>query len=716
MTTDFDTAKSEHDRLTAEINHHRALYYNEEAPELSDADYDLLEQQLRQLEALYPQLMTADSPTETVGAPVSAKFAPVQHGIPMLSLDNAFSAEDITDFVSRIRRFLKLDPLEIIHFAAEPKIDGVSCSILYVNGELVRAATRGDGRTGEDITENVKTIKDIPPRLVGARRELPDLIEIRGEVYFPLEAFAAMNAAAAEAGGKVFANPRNATSGALRQLDAKITASRPLRFFAYTWGEVGVLGEGAIGETGMGGGYVDTPELFFSSQSEALQKFRDWGFSVNPRSIRVSNAEGLLEVYESLQKDRSELGYDIDGVVYKVDRLDYQRRLGFVSRSPRWAIAHKFPAQQALTHLQAIDIQVGRIGTLTPVARLAPVTVGGVVVSNVTLHNADEIARKDIRIGDLVRVQRAGDVIPQIVGVELSERPADAVPYDFPTICPCPLKTEVVREVNAKGEEGVARRCSGEHACPHQLVEYLKHVVSRRVLDIEGLGEKQLLKFYEDGLISEPADIFKLEARDAVSLKKLKDREGMGDLSVKNLFKAIEDRRDISLERFIAALGIKHIGDTTAKLLARAYGSEPAFRAAMTAAVADEPGARAAIIEQDQIGPSVAEALMAYFSNDHEVGIYERFLAELRVKDAEAVATGSSVSGKTVVFTGALERMTRDEAKAQAERLGAKVAGSVSAKTHIVVAGPGAGSKLKKAEELGVAVMTEDEWLSMIGV
>ncbi|OYW79715.1 MAG: DNA ligase (NAD(+)) LigA, partial [Asticcacaulis sp. 32-58-5] len=412
MTTDFDTAKSEHARLTAEINHHRALYYNEEAPELSDADYDLLEQQLRQLEALYPQLVTVDSPTETVGAPASAKFAPVQHGIPMLSLDNAFSAEDITDFVGRIRRFLKLDPLETIHFAAEPKIDGVSCSILYVNGELVRAATRGDGRLGEDITENVKTIRDIPHKLTGAGH--PDRIEVRGEVYFPLEAFAAMNATAAEAGAKVFANPRNAASGALRQLDAQITASRPLHFFAYAWGE------------------TSDPE-FVATQSEALQKFRDWGFNVNPYSIRVSNAEGLLEVYDSLQKDRSELGYDIDGVVYKVDRLDYQRRLGFVSRSPRWAIAHKFPAQQALTHLQAIDIQVGRIGTLTPVARLAPVTVGGVVVSNVTLHNADEIARKDIRIGDLVRVQRAGDVIPQIVGVELSERPADAVVYEFPT-------------------------------------------------------------------------------------------------------------------------------------------------------------------------------------------------------------------------------------------------------------------------------------------
>ncbi len=689
-----DEAINRRNELVELISYHRDLYYNKEAPEISDADYDALESELKQIETQFPTLRSATSPTRTTGAQVVSKFSTVEHAVPMLSLDNAFLPDHIFDFERKIRKFLRLPEHELVAYTAEPKIDGVSCSLLYVNGKLILGATRGDGRTGEDITDNVKTISGIPHQLNGS--DFPERIEIRGEVYFPLAKFVEMNDEAREKNSKVFANPRNAASGALRQLNSQVTAQRPLRFFAYTWG------------------YTTDPD-FVKTQYEALEKFKEWGFVVNPVSVRVNGAENLLKVYDVLTLDRSELGYDIDGVVYKVDRLDYQRRLGFVSRSPRWAIAHKFPAQQALTHLQAIDIQVGRIGTLTPVARLAPVTVGGVVVSNVTLHNADEIARKDIRIGDLVRVQRAGDVIPQIVGVELSERPADAVSYDFPTICPCPLKTEVVREVNAKGEEGVARRCSGEHACPHQRVEYLKHVVSRRVLDIEGLGEKQLLKFYEDGLISEPADIFKLEARDAVSLKKLKDREGMGDLSVKNLFKAIEDRRDISLERFIAALGIKHIGDTTAKLLARAYGSEPAFRAAMTAAVMDEPGARGAIIEQDQIGPSVADALVAYFSNDHEVGIYERFLDELRVKEAEAVATGSSVSGKTVVFTGALERMTRDEAKAQAERLGAKVAGSVSAKTHIVVAGPGAGSKLKKAEELGVTVMTEDEWLAMIG-
>lgn len=696
MTTHApDTAQARHAQLSAEIKRHRDLYYNQEAPELSDAEYDALEQELRALEAQYPDLHTVDSPTEQVGAEISSKFAPVQHGVPMLSLDNAFAPEDVADFEKSIRRFLRLPPEEPLAFAAEPKIDGLSCSLLYVNGKLVRAATRGDGRTGEDITENVRTIKDVPHVLSGAGH--PERIEIRGEVYYPLADFAAMNARAAEEGGKVFANPRNAASGALRQLDATITASRPLRFFAYTWGEVSDPG-------------------FVSTQTEALAKFREWGFQVNPRSATTENSDGLLEIYEAIQRDRSGLGYDIDGVVYKVDRLDYQRRLGFVSRSPRWAIAHKFPAEQALTHLKAIDIQVGRIGTLTPVARLEPVNVGGVVVSNVTLHNADEIARKDIRIGDLVRVQRAGDVIPQIVGVELSERPDGTEPYAFPTVCPCPLKTAVVRELNLKGEEGVARRCTGEHACPHQRVEYLKYVVSRKVLDIEGLGEKQLQKFSEEGLIREPADIFTLEARDKTSLTPLRNREGMGETSARNLFKAIEDRRQLPLDRFIAALGVKGVGETTARLLARAYHSESAFRDAMTALAAGDEEVKAALDNMDQVGPSLVAALIEFFSNDHNVGIYQRFVAQLSVQDAEAVAGDSAVSGKTVVFTGTLEKMTRDEAKAQAERLGAKVAGSVSAKTHIVVAGPGAGSKLKKAAELDVQVMTEDEWLAFIGV
>ncbi|MFT3996237.1 MAG: NAD-dependent DNA ligase LigA, partial [Asticcacaulis sp.] len=700
MTTHApETARTRHEQLSNEIKHHRDLYYNQEAPELSDADYDALERELRQLEADYPDLHTVDSPTEQVGAEISSKFAPVQHGVPMLSLDNAFAPEDVADFEKSIRRFLKLPPEEPLAFAAEPKIDGLSCSLLYVNGKLVRAATRGDGRTGEDITENVRTIRGVPHELSGSG--WPERIEIRGEVYYPLAEFAAMNARSAEEGGKVFANPRNAASGALRQLDASVTASRPLRFFAYTWG---AFSGGEVSDAG-----------FAATQSEALDLFRQWGFQVNPRSARTENSDGLLKIYEDIQRDRSGLGYDIDGVVYKVDRLDYQRRLGFVSRSPRWAIAHKFPAEQALTHLKAIDIQVGRIGTLTPVARLEPVNVGGVVVSNVTLHNADEIARKDIRIGDLVRVQRAGDVIPQIVGVELAERPEGAETYAFPTVCPCPLKTAVVRELNLKGEEGVARRCTGDHACPHQRVEYLKYVVSRKVLDIEGLGEKQLQKFSEEGLIREPADLFTLEARDKSSLTPLRNRDGMGETSARNLFDAIEARRNLPLDRFIAALGVKGVGETTARLLARAYHSERAFHEAMIALAAGDEEVKAALDNMDQVGPSLVAALIEFFGNDYNLGIYDRFAAEVAVQDAEVVAADSAISGKTVVFTGTLEKMTRDEAKSQAERLGAKVAGSVSARTHILVAGPGAGSKLKKAAELGVQVMNEDEWLAFIG-
>ncbi len=690
----LDDARALHSELVAQVKYHRDLYYREETPELTDAEYDALEKQLRDLEAQFPELKTADSPTEQVGAAISEKFSPVVHGIPMLSLDNAFAAEDIADFEKSLKRFLKLPEDETVAYAAEPKIDGVSCSILYVNGILTRAATRGDGRVGEEITENVRTIKGIPHRFNGSK--FPEQIEIRGEVYMPLAEFAEMNAAAAAEGGKVFANPRNSASGALRQLDAGITASRPLRFFAYAWGE------------------VSDPD-FVKTQSEALEKFREWGFQVNPNSVRVEGAQGLLDTYEHIGKVRSQLGYDIDGVVYKVDRLDYQRRLGFVSRSPRWAIAHKFPAQQALTRLLAIDIQVGRMGTLTPVARLEPINVGGVVVTNVTLHNADEIERKDIRIGDMVRVQRAGDVIPQIVGVESEERPQGATPYEFPKICPCPLRTEVVREANAKGEDGVARKCSGDQACPHQRVEYLKYVVSRRVLDIEGLGEKQLAKFYEDGLITEPADIFTLEARDRTNPKKLKDREGMGDLSVKNLFASIEARRDLPLERFIAALGIKHIGETTAKTLARAFGSERAFYTTMVAAAEGDTDAREGFEHFDQIGPVIATSVITYFAHPYQRSIYDRFAEQLRVKDAEVAAGDHAVSGKTVVFTGTLEKLTRDEAKAQAERLGAKVSGSVSAKTDLLIAGPGAGSKLKKAAELGITVLTEDQWLEMIG-
>jgi DNA ligase (NAD+) len=712
----LDDARAVHADLAAQVKHHRDLYYREETPELTDAEYDALEKQLRNLETQFPDLKTADSPTEQVGAPISEKFAAVAHGIPMLSLDNAFAPEDVADFEKSIRRFLRLADDEAIAFAAEPKIDGVSCNILYVNGVLTQAATRGDGRVGEDITENVKTIKGIPHKFNGSN--FPEKIEVRGEVYMPLAEFADMNARAEAEGGRTYANPRNFASGSLRQLDANVTASRPLRFFAYAWGE------------------VSDPE-FVATQSDALARFREWGFEVNPNSVRVEGAQGLLDTYDRIGKQRSHLGYDIDGVVYKVDRLDWQRRLGFVSRSPRWAIAHKFPAQQALTRLLAIDIQVGRMGTLTPVARLEPINVGGVVVTNVTLHNADEIERKDVRIGDLVRVQRAGDVIPQIVGVELAERPGEAIIYEFPKLCPCPLHTEVVRETTAGGGEGVARKCSGDQACPHQRVEYLKYVVGRRVLDVEGLGETFIEIFHKAGILDEPADIFTLKDKpDQVRAAVLEERkrqslarqEKSGQATGKQvedadraftnidkLFTSIETRRDVPLERFVAALGIKHVGETTARLLARAFGSEEAMRATLTAAAAGDEEARDAFEHFDQIGPVIANSVISYFAHPYQRGLYDRLVAQVRVRDAEAVAANSSVSGKTVVFTGTLEKMGRDEAKAQAERLGAKVSGSVSKKTDIVVAGPGAGSKLKAATELGITVLTEDQWLEMIG-
>ncbi|WP_031235492.1 NAD-dependent DNA ligase LigA [Asticcacaulis sp. AC402] len=717
----LDDARALHTELAVQVQYHRNLYYREETPELTDADYDALEKQLRDLEVRFPELKTAESPTQTVGAVILEKFSPVVHGVPMLSLDNAFADEDVTDFEDRIRRFLKLPAEEPVVFAAEPKIDGLSCSLLYVKGELVRGATRGDGRTGEDVTENIRTIADIPHRLNGTGH--PERIEIRGEIYVPLQAFADMNAKAQAEGGRTYANPRNFASGSLRQLDAAVTAARPLCFFAYTWGEV------------FGGEVSD--DGFVATQTEALAKFREWGLQVNPQSAQVDGAAGLLEVYNRIGRERSGLGYDIDGVVYKVDRLDWQRRLGFVSRSPRWAIAHKFPAQQALTRLAAIDIQIGRMGTLTPVARLQPVNVGGVVVTNVTLHNADEIERKDIRIGDMVRVQRAGDVIPQIVGIEPDERPDTAEPYVFPTVCPCPLKTEVVREQNAAGTEGVARKCSGDQACPHQRTEYLKYVVSRRVLDIEGLGETYIEIFNRGGILGEPADIYRLhekaEEAKVIVLEERKRqstaRQEKSGQAVKKqladtdrafteldkLFAAIDIRRDLPLERFIAALGIKHVGDTTAKLLARAFVSERVFHDTLVKAAAGDEEAFNAVKDLNQVGPVIARSVTSYFAHPYQRGIYERFIEQVRVQDAEAVASTSPVSGKTVVFTGTLEKLTRDEAKAQAERLGAKVSGSVSKKTDIVVAGPGAGSKLKTAAELGIQVLTEDEWLALIG-
>jgi DNA ligase (NAD+) len=608
--------------------------------------------------------------------------------VPMLSLDNAFSDEDTVEFDARIRRFLRLGD-EPVAYTAEPKIDGLSCSIRYENGQLVQAATRGDGRVGEDVTANVCTIAEIPKRLAGSG--WPQVIEVRGEVYLGHAEFAALNAAAGEAGQKTYANPRNAAAGSLRQIDPKITASRPLRFFAYAWGQ------------------ISAP--FAETQWEALGMFKAWGFQITPQSRRVEGVEGLQEAYREMEAVRPHLGFDIDGVVYKVDRLDWQGRLGFVSRAPRWGVARKFPAQQARTILEAIDIQVGRTGALTPVARLTPVTVGGVVVTNATLHNADEIARLDARVGDTVILQRAGDVIPQIVSVVMDERPKpEPAAFEFPHVCPCPLHTEVVRETTASGAETVVRRCSGEFACPFQKLAHLRHFVSRRAFDIEGLGEKQLVLFSDKGWLSSPADIFRLhEKRD-----ELLALDRFGETSVGNLLKNIEERRKISLDRFIYGLGIRHIGETTAVVMARGYGTVEAFLQAMDKVAERDPEAIEELDAMDQIGDAVIEAAAAYFAEDHNRAIVEDLKGQLQVQPAEKPKNDTAVAGKTVVFTGSLERMTRDEAKAQAERLGAKVSGSVSKKTDLVVAGPGAGSKLKTAAELGIQVLTEDEWLALV--
>ena len=690
-------AAAELERLADEIAGHDLRYYQDDAPTVSDGDYDALKQRNSAIETRFPHLVRENSPSLRVGAQRAANFSPVEHGTPMLSLDNAFSNEDAVEFDARIRRFLRLDE-QPVAYTAEPKIDGLSASLRYENGVLVQGATRGDGRVGEDVTENLRTIGEIPHRLKGSG--WPDVIEVRGEVYLGHEDFAALNAAAEAAGTRTYANPRNAAAGSLRQIDSKITAQRPLRFFAYAWG------------------LLSAP--FAETQWQALEALRSWGFQVTPQSALVHGAEGLIQAYETMEALRPRLTFDIDGVVYKVDRLDWQGRLGFVSRSPRWAVARKFPAQQARTILEAIDLQVGRTGAVTPVARLQPVTVGGVVVENATLHNADEIARLDARIGDTVILQRAGDVIPQIVSVVLDERPADAEPYVYPTHCPCPLHTPLAREVQGEDAEGqpihgVVRRCTGEFACPFQRIEHLKHFVSRRAFDIEGLGEKQLQGFFDEGLIKEPADIFLLEERDKTSLKKLKDRERAGETSIRNLFAAIEARRTIGLDRFIYGLGVRHIGEATAVTLARGYGSAAAFLAAMDKVAEGDEEAKAELDALDQIGEAVIDAAGAYFAEDHNRRIVQNLAAQLQIQDAAAPKNDTAVAGKTVVFTGALERMTRDEAKAQAEALGAKVASSVSKKTDIVVAGPGAGSKLKTAAELGLQVLTEDEWLALIG-
>jgi DNA ligase (NAD+) len=683
--------KAEHARLEGELKKHDEAYHQRDAPTVSDAEYDALRLRYEAIEKRFPDLRTLDSLTRKVGAAPARGFAKVRHAVPMLSLQNAFGEEDVADFVARIRRFLNLKEGEVLVFTAEPKIDGLSMSLRYEDGALVRAATRGDGEEGEDVTANIKTLKEIPHQLKG--KSPPTVCEVRGEVYMTKAEFLELNKRQAAAGEQVFANPRNSAAGSLRQKDAAITASRSLHFFAYAWGQMSAMP-------------ADT-------QSGMLKWFAASGFKTNSLGKLCKSVDELLTFHRDIELKRATLDYDIDGVVYKVNRLDWQGRLGFVSRSPRWAIAHKFAAEKAMTVVRDVEIQVGRTGALTPVAKLEPVSVGGVVVQNATLHNADEIARLDVRIGDTVTIQRAGDVIPQVLGVVMEKRPKDAKPYKFPNRCPCPLHTDVVRDATATGEEGVVARCTGEFACPYQKIEHLRHFVSRRAFDIEGLGEKQIQLFFEQDWVKEPADIFTLEARNAKL--KLQEVEGFGEVSVRNLFGAIEARREISLERFIYALGMRHVGDTTARMLARGYGSWKAFHDAALRLTEGDTETREEMDNLDQIGDTVIDSLAAYFGEEHNRDVVERLTKQVRILDAERPRADSVVAGKTVVFTGSLEKMTRDEAKAMAERLGAKTAGSVSKKTDYVVAGPGAGSKLKDATKLGVPVLTEDEWFALIG-
>ena len=680
-------AAKELERLATEIAKHDRLYYEEAAPAVSDAEYDALWRRNLAIEQRFPELKRPDSPSNRVSGAPSAKFAKVTHRVPMLSLDNAFSEADVQDFVERICRFLRVDLPP--RMTAEPKIDGLSLSLRYEKGRLVTAATRGDGAVGENVTANARTVADIPSVLAG---DPPQILEVRGECYTAHADFKALNERQAARGGQIFANPRNGAAGSLRQLDPSITAGRPLRFFAYAWGEVS--------------------EMPARTQIGMVEAFAAYGFRINPLMIVCDNVEGLLAQYRAIEAQRATLGYDIDGVVYKVDDLGLQQRLGFISRSPRWALAHKFPAEKATTILKGIDIQVGRTGALTPVARLQPVTVGGVVVTNATLHNAEEIERLGVMIGDTVEVQRAGDVIPQVLRVLPERRPADALNYEFPHICPCELRTAVVRETTASGEEGVIRRCTGEFACPYQRIEHLRHFVSRRAFDIEGLGEKQIEFFFNDAdlPVKSPAEIFTLKARDETSLKKLKDKEGWGSVSAGNLFAAIDARRHIPLERVIYALGIRHIGEATAKTLARAYGSWGAFHEAALKVAAGDAQAAEEMDALEDIGGAVIEAIGRYFGEEHNVRLVRCFTSVSTIEDAERPQGDSFIAGTKVVFTGTPERTNRDEANAMAERLGAKVAGSVSGKTDLLVAGPGAGSKLAKARELGVEVIDEDEW------
>lgn len=706
---DEEQAAAELAFLAAEIARHDLLYHGGDAPEISDADYDALKRRNDAIEARFPKLVRADSPSKRVGSAPLPTFAQITHSRPMLSLDNTFSDEDVQDFIGSVYRFLGRLPDDSIAFTAEPKIDGLSMSIRYENGRMVSAATRGDGTTGENVTANIRTIKEIPQQLPPG---VPAVVEVRGEVYMAKSDFFALNQQMEAEGKQTYVNPRNTASGSLRQLDPKVTASRKLRFFAYAWGEMS--------------------EMPATTQMGMVETFREWGFPVNPLMKRLTKVSDILDHYRDIGLQRPDLDYDIDGVVYKLDELALQERLGFRSRSPRWATAHKFPAEQAFTTVENIDIQVGRTGALTPVARLTPITVGGVVVTNATLHNEDYIKGignagdrirpegHDIRIGDTVIVQRAGDVIPQVLDVVLEKRPTDAVSYEFPKKCPV-CGSHAVRERNEKtGRLDSVTRCTGGFVCRAQAVEHLKHFVSRNAYDIEGLGSKQIDFFFEAEdpslQIRTAPDIFTLKKRQEASLTKLENIEGFGKVSVRKLYEAIDNRREIALNRFIFALGIRHVGETTAKLLARSYGGYEVFEAAMKEAASLTGEAWNDLNAIEGIGEVMARAIVEFFKEPRNIEVISRLLEEVKPQAMEPVAaTNSPVAGKTVVFTGSLEKFTRDEAKARAEGLGAKVAGSVSKKTDYLVAGPGAGSKLDKARELGVTVMDEDGWLALIG-
>jgi DNA ligase (NAD+) len=689
-------AETELARLAEVLNAANTAYHTEDAPEISDAEYDALKRRNAAIEARFPDIKRADSPSEQVGAPVAEGFGKVRHAVPMLSLANAFDAEEVTEFDARIRKYLGLGSDAPLAYTAEPKIDGLSLSLRYEKGVLVQAATRGDGAVGENVTANARTIENIPQELKNA----PDLLEVRGEVYMSHADFAALNARQAERGGKSFANPRNAAAGSLRQLDAEITRARPLQFFAYAWGALS--------------------EPLAETQKGAIDRLTELGFSTNPLTALCDGPSDMVAHYEKIEAQRATLGYDIDGVVYKVDDLALQERLGFRSTTPRWAVAHKFAAELAWTRLEGIDIQVGRTGALSPVARLQPVTVGGVVVSNATLHNEDYIkgldskgaeirGGKDVRVGDWVQIYRAGDVIPKVADVDLSKRPSDAEAFVYPTTCP-ECGSDAMREPG-----DAVRRCTGGLICPAQAVEKLIHFVSRKAFDIDGLGAKQVEQFYHDGWIAEPADIFTLKERYGSGVQQLKNREGWGPKSADNLFQAIEDRREIPMARLIFALGIRHVGEAASSLIALHYGDWDSFEAAMAEARGLDGPAWDDLIGVDGVGSVMAGSLVSAFAQEAERASIDRLVAHLTVIPAERPDTeGSPVAGKTVVFTGTLEKMSRAEAKARAERLGAKVSGSVSGKTDILVAGPGAGSKATKAADLGVETMDEDGWLALI--